>query len=158
MFHTTGLDGRIEAVSDYWLDKMGYEREEVVGVPAMRFLTEASRKDAEECIPRTFETGFLAEERLDFVRKDGRIWSICSAITGPATFASCRTRSNGRVGRSAAVVVPLRFWASSRQRSRRGSKRLASTNARDAEPTRFRRTTNSRGVGPPRSYRNDKRS
>ncbi|NIR91697.1 MAG: PAS domain S-box protein [Gammaproteobacteria bacterium] len=71
MLHTTGLDARIEAVSDYWLEKLGYPRDEVVGAPVMSFLTEASREQAEKCMPRAFETGMLHEERLDFIGKDG---------------------------------------------------------------------------------------
>ena len=71
MLHTTGLDARVEAVSDLWLEKLGYERNEVLGSPVIGFLTEASQEQAAECIPRVFETGVLHEEPLDFVRKDG---------------------------------------------------------------------------------------
>jgi len=73
MLHTTGLDGCLEAVSDYWLEKLGYDRDEVVGVPAMNFLTQESREAAAECIPRAFETGALHDERLDFLTKEGDV-------------------------------------------------------------------------------------
>lgn len=73
MLHTTGLDGCIEAVSDYWLAKMGFNRDEVVGTPAASYLTDESREHAMECIPRAFEEGALYDERMDFVTKDGEI-------------------------------------------------------------------------------------
>lgn len=81
MLHSTGLDGRIEAVSEYWLEKLGYDRDEVVGAPVIGFLTEPSQKQAVKCMPRAFETGMLDEERLDFVRKDG---SVLEALVSAA--------------------------------------------------------------------------
>lgn len=73
MLHTTGLDGCMEAVSDYWLEKMGYPREEVLGAPAVSFLTDKSREHAMQCMPKAFEEGALYDERMDFVTKDGDI-------------------------------------------------------------------------------------
>ena len=73
MLHTTGLDGRVEAVSDYWLDKMGYQRDEVVGAPIVTFLAEASLERAAQLMPKAFETGALYDERLDFATKDGDV-------------------------------------------------------------------------------------
>lgn len=73
MLHTTGLDGRVEAVSDYWLAKLGYRREEVIGAPVIDFLTDASRQRAAECMPQAFETGALHGERLDFATRHGDV-------------------------------------------------------------------------------------
>ena len=66
MLHTTGLDARVEAVSDFWLEKLGYERHEVVGSAVVGFLTEASQAQAGVRMPGVFETGVLHEEPLDF--------------------------------------------------------------------------------------------
>ena len=96
MLHTTGLDGRVEAVSDHWLEKLGYDRDEVVGAPVISFLTEPSRKQAAGCMPRAFETGMLNEERLDFVRKDG---SILEALVS----ASADRDEKGAIQRMLAV-------------------------------------------------------
>lgn len=97
MLHTTGLDGRIEAVSDYWLEKMGYARAEVVGVPAVNFLTEASRREAVHCMQRAFETGVLEEERLDFTTKNGEVLEALLS-------ASADRDERGNVLRMLAVV------------------------------------------------------
>ena len=73
MLHTTGLDGRVEAVSDYWLNQLGYQRDEVVGTPIASFLTDESRQRAIECMPKAFEEGALYDERMDFYTKDGSV-------------------------------------------------------------------------------------
>ena len=73
MLHTTGLDGRVEAVSDYWLEKMGYRRDEVIGAPVVTFLTDASQEHARRCMPKAFEAGVLSGERLDFATKHGGV-------------------------------------------------------------------------------------
>ncbi len=73
MLHTTGLDGCVEAVSDYWLEKLGYRRDEVVGTSVVSFLTDASQQHAMECMPKAFEEGALYDERMDFLTKDGDV-------------------------------------------------------------------------------------
>ncbi len=44
MLHTVDADGRITAVSDHWLGKLGYIREEVMGRSILDFLSEAARE------------------------------------------------------------------------------------------------------------------
>lgn len=44
MLHTVDTDGRITAVSDHWLDKLGYSREEVIGRSILGFLSEEARE------------------------------------------------------------------------------------------------------------------
>ncbi|MAF83550.1 MAG: Fis family transcriptional regulator [Chromatiales bacterium] len=43
MLHTVDDDGRITAVSDHWLEKLGYTREEVIGRSILDFLSEEAR-------------------------------------------------------------------------------------------------------------------
>ena len=74
MFHTTGLDKRIEAVSDYWLEKMGYDRQEVIGIPIADFLTEPCRQRVlGGLMDRVLKAGVMREERLDYVTNGGEI-------------------------------------------------------------------------------------
>lgn len=73
MLHTIGLDGCVEAVSDFWLAKLGYQRDEVVGTPVVSFLTDESQQRAIECMPIAFEEGALHDERMDFLTKDGNV-------------------------------------------------------------------------------------
>ncbi len=46
MLHTVDRDARITAVSDHWLEKLGYSRDEVIGRPITDFLTDESRRSA----------------------------------------------------------------------------------------------------------------
>jgi PAS domain S-box-containing protein len=74
MLHTVDGDGNIVAVTDHWLQKLGYQRDEVVGRPITDFLTSTDRQ--------RFTAGRLDELMLqgDFnndprqlVTKDGRV-------------------------------------------------------------------------------------
>jgi len=44
MLHTVDAEGRITAVSDHWLKKLGYRREEVMGRSILDFLSEKARE------------------------------------------------------------------------------------------------------------------
>jgi len=44
MLHTINEDGRTTAVSDHWLEKLGYERKDVIGRSILDFMSEASRE------------------------------------------------------------------------------------------------------------------
>jgi PAS domain S-box-containing protein len=46
MLHTVDAQARITAVSDHWLEKLGYAREAVIGRPITEFLTDESRRSA----------------------------------------------------------------------------------------------------------------
>ena len=43
MLHTIDPEGRLTDVSDHWLDKLGYTRDEVLGRSILDFMTDASR-------------------------------------------------------------------------------------------------------------------
>jgi PAS domain S-box-containing protein len=77
MLHTLDADGHIQTVTDHWLQKLGYKREEVLGRPITDFYSDADR--------RRFSGTRLAEaiNRGDFtnvdrqmVTKDGRVLDI----------------------------------------------------------------------------------
>jgi PAS domain S-box-containing protein len=44
MLHTLDADGNIQTVTDHWLQKLGYTREEVLGRPITDFYSEADRR------------------------------------------------------------------------------------------------------------------
>jgi len=77
MLHTLDADGHIQTVTDHWLQKLGYKREDVLGRPITDFYSDADR--------RRFSGTRLAEaiNRGDFtnvdrqmVTKDGRVLDI----------------------------------------------------------------------------------
>jgi PAS domain S-box-containing protein len=82
MLHSIDPDGRLVSVSDYWIEVMGFGRQEVIGSKLTDFFTEDSRQFAEtKIIPRFFETGFVQDIPYQFVRKSGeKIDVLLSAI------------------------------------------------------------------------------
>jgi PAS domain S-box-containing protein len=80
--HSLGSDGRIEQVSDRWLELLGYRREEVVGRLLTDFMTpESARVRIEQHWPQLLGTGELHDVEYQFVTRDGRILNcILSAV------------------------------------------------------------------------------
>ena len=83
MLHTVDADGFIVTVTDHWLQKMGYRREEVVGKPILDFYSEAERKRFGGGRLRDVISGgeFLNESR-QMVTRDGAVLDLLmSAIS-----------------------------------------------------------------------------
>ena len=80
--HSLGADGRIEQVSDRWLDLLGYGRDEVIGRPLTDFMTaESARQRNDEHWPRLVGTGELREAEYRLVAKNGRVFDcVLSAV------------------------------------------------------------------------------
>jgi PAS domain S-box-containing protein len=101
MLHSIDPEGRLLSVSDYWVEVMGYGRDEVIGKPLTHFLTPASRRHAEqEVFPRFFQDGFCKEIAYQFVKKDGRIIDVL--LSGIAD-----RDASGRIQRSLAVSIDV---------------------------------------------------
>lgn len=74
MLYSVDANFQLVSVSDYWLDFMGYTREEVVGRRSQEFLTEDSQRYAAEVVIPTFlETGAVKDVPLQFVKKNGGV-------------------------------------------------------------------------------------
>lgn len=74
MLHSVDADGRVVSVSDYWLRRLSYEREEVLGRQTVDFLTEESRDFAiNEALPEFRRLGETRHAKYDFVTKSGEI-------------------------------------------------------------------------------------
>ncbi|HEY6007230.1 MAG TPA: PAS domain S-box protein [Geobacteraceae bacterium] len=72
MLHSIDRDGKLVSVSNYWLDVLGYERSEVLGRKSTEFLTEASRRHAEDVtLPEFFRTGVCRDVPYQVVTKGG---------------------------------------------------------------------------------------
>jgi PAS domain S-box-containing protein len=77
MLHSIDRDHRLLDVSDHWLAVLGYEREEVIGRKSPEFLTEQSRRFAEEkVLPEFVRTGECRAIPYQFVKKNGEIIDI----------------------------------------------------------------------------------
>lgn len=74
MMHAVNHEGRLLEVSDFWLQVMGYTREQVIGRTALDFHTEDSREIASKInFPKFWKTGYLDKEPLTFVKANGEL-------------------------------------------------------------------------------------
>lgn len=104
MLHSIDRNGLLLGVSNYWVEVLGYQREEVIGRKSTDFLTEESRRYAEEVVlPEFFRTGFCRNVHYQMVKKSGELLDVllvASAERGP----------QGELLRSFAVMTDVTEW------------------------------------------------
>jgi len=77
MLHTVDARGRILHVSDHWLKKLGYRRDEVIGRPIRDFMSEGMRANLpQEQIEDVIAHGALMNEPREFVTRSGDIVEV----------------------------------------------------------------------------------
>ncbi|WP_233583295.1 PAS domain S-box protein, partial [Corallococcus sp. CA053C] len=101
MMHSIDAQGRLISVSDCWLNKLGYAREEVLGHDSVEFMTPESRRYAREVVlPAYFKTGGCWDVPYQFVKKNGqRMDVLLSAIAD--------RDASGTMIRSLAVLIDV---------------------------------------------------
>lgn len=101
MLHSIDTNGKIINVSDFWLEKMEYTREEVVGKTLTDFYNDSSKKYAEDVVfPYFFKTGFCKDVPYTYVKKSGEEVEILLSCYGVRN-------EQGEVVRSLAVSVDV---------------------------------------------------
>lgn len=83
MLHTVDANACLVTVTDYWLQKMGYTREEVVGRSILDFFSEADRKRfASGKLRQIIESGEFTNEERQLVTRSGKVIDVVqSAIS-----------------------------------------------------------------------------
>jgi PAS domain S-box-containing protein len=82
MLHSIDRDGCLVHVSDYWLETLGYAREEVLGRPVTDFMTsDSARKATEEILPEFMRTGTCKDVEYRFLTKTGAVLEILLSAT-----------------------------------------------------------------------------
>ena len=77
MLHAVDLEGHLTMVSDAWLARLGYTRDEVLGHPAIAFLSEASRELAlQHALPGLTRLGQQDELALQMVSRSGEVIDV----------------------------------------------------------------------------------
>ena len=118
MLHSIDANRRFIAVSDYWLERLGYDRREVLGRRPTEFLTPASRKYAHEVVlPAFAERGRFVDAEFQFVRKDGGHLDVL--VT-----AASQYDADGRLVCSHAVLVDITERKKAQAALRRSERRL----------------------------------
>jgi PAS domain S-box-containing protein len=101
MLHSIDPKGRLVSVSDYWVEVMGYSRDEVIGRNLTDFFTPESRQYAETTVfHEFFQSGFCQDIPYQFVKKNGeKIDVLLSAIAD--------RDADGQIKRSLAVSIDV---------------------------------------------------
>jgi two-component system CheB/CheR fusion protein len=100
MLHSIDKDGKILDVSNYWLDKLGYDRHEVIGRKFIKFLTNESCREAQEILPEFFHNGSCWDIPYQFVCKNGEVIdTLLSAIADKD--------EQGNIIRTLAVIIDI---------------------------------------------------
>jgi len=77
MLHTLDADGNIQTVTDHWLQKLGYSREEALGRPVTDFYSEADRRRFSGTrLAEAINRGEFTNVDRQMVTKDGRVLDI----------------------------------------------------------------------------------
>lgn len=101
MLHSVDPDGRLLSVSDYWVEALGYAPSEVIGRKLSDFLTEGSRKFAEEVVlPQFLEKGYCKGIPYRFVKKSGEIVDVLLS-------AIAERDAQGNIKRSLSLLVDV---------------------------------------------------
>jgi PAS domain S-box-containing protein len=101
MMHSIDVEGRLIRVSDYWLQKMGYSREEVLDKPVTDFFTTESRyKAINDGLPKFYATGKTVNGDYDLVTKSGQILNTLLS-------ANAERDAQGNIVRSMAVIIDI---------------------------------------------------
>ena len=101
MIHSIDHDWKIVSVSNHWLETLGYEKSEVLGRKTAEFLTDESRRYAEEVVlPEFFRTGSCEDVPYRMVKKNGEIIDVLLT-------ASCERNDEGKIVRSLAVITDV---------------------------------------------------
>ncbi|MFC0386389.1 MHYT domain-containing protein [Muricoccus vinaceus] len=78
--HSLDREGRIENVTEAWLELLGYGREEVIGRPLVNFIAEASaRQFLQTDWPRLFHNGELRDVEYQVVSKAGEFLDVVAS-------------------------------------------------------------------------------
>jgi PAS domain S-box-containing protein len=101
MLHSIDLQGRLISVSDFWVESMGYGREELLGRPLADFFTPESKQYALTTgMPQFFEKGFVKDLPYRMVKADGGIIDVLLSAIADRDM-------EGRIQRSLAVLVDV---------------------------------------------------
>ena len=120
MLHTVDANGCIVTVTDHWLQKMGYSRDEVVGRPIVDFFSNAYRKlFVGDRLKKLIEGGEFNNEERQMVTKDGIVLDLLmSAISAKD--------ASGRVNRMLVASKDV----TERNRAERSLRKSLAENAR----------------------------
>ncbi|MGB3299055.1 MAG: PAS domain S-box protein [Phormidesmis sp.] len=95
MLHSIDRQKNIVSVSHYWLEKLGYQRQEVIGQSLMCFLAEGSKQEVEQAFSTTGQCGTYRDIACQFIKKDGSLMDVLLSTISECDDAAKACRSLG---------------------------------------------------------------
>ena len=127
MMHSIDPSGRLVAVSDFWLEVLGYRRKEVLGRLLTDFFTDSSRIFAQKiALPQFFQLGTVRDVPYQMVRKNGEVLDVLIS-------ASAERAADGTIVRSMAGIVDV----TERKKAELEARRLAHYDFLTGQPNRY---------------------
>lgn len=75
--HSINRSGRLIAVTDSWLEFVGYtSRNDVLGKRSVDFLTPGSQEKAKSVVPQFWQDGYVIDCRYEMIRSNGNIIEV----------------------------------------------------------------------------------
>ena len=119
MLHSIDSQGRLVSVSDTWLSKLGYARQDVLGRPSLDFLTPDSREYAATCVlPRFFAQGHCEDVEYQMITRSGAVIDVLLS-------AILERDESGQPARSTAVIQDVTARRRAERALREERQRLA---------------------------------
>ncbi|MEX0607232.1 MAG: PAS domain S-box protein, partial [Halofilum sp. (in: g-proteobacteria)] len=100
MLQSLDRDGNLIAVSDCWLDRLGYRRTEVIGRHRSEFLPRARRSERDEVLAALMRHGRCKDVPGQLVRKDGEMIDVLVS-------ADAELDAHGRLSRARCVLIEV---------------------------------------------------
>lgn len=101
MLHSIDPDGKIQVVSNFWLNQMGYTEDEVIGEHLSKFMSEESgRRAIDIYLPRMVQDGYVSGVNYQMIKKSGRVIDVILS-------AQSQLDENGNFVRSFAAMVDV---------------------------------------------------
>jgi PAS domain S-box-containing protein len=101
MLHSVDKDGCLSVVSNFWLEQMGYESDEVIGQHLSKFMTEESARRALDIyLPQMVREGSVSGVDYQLVKKSGSVIDVVLS-------AQSQYDDNGDFLRSFAAIVDV---------------------------------------------------
>jgi len=95
MMHSIDSSGRIKSMSRYWLEKLGYQREDVISQPLSAFLTADAQQTVDDMLAALESNTIDRSRACQFIKKNGeRIDVLLSTVAGCSDKAGCSDRLN----------------------------------------------------------------